>query len=804
MSLNQIPSGSKSPGFQQIPNSLTWLIAVGVGLLGTAFFHIQQLSSHFDTFPGDRGDARLVVYIMEHWFQVFRGAESWLSPGMFYPVHGTLGYADMMFGYGLFYSVLRSLGMGLFEAAEVTVIFLNFLNYFVCFVLLHKVLRFNLVAACAGAVFFAFNSPKLVQIGHVQLQPMLALPLVLIFVILFVKKQATLTQKSAFGLLAGAALALDLQLQTGFYAGWFLIFWSFLFLAAALLFSQTRLFIGTLVKRFWPALVATIPVFILGLIPFLIVYVPILTSTGGRPWDEALKLTPIPWSLLVMGEQNWLWGNLAATIQTTHPMHPELQIAIGLIPSLVWIGITVLGAWLLFRAKRHRDNPTYLFLALLILATDIVYLIGMRYSGTFTPWEAVYYYFPGGRGIRAVARYVLLLALPMSIAFAFLIQLATQTITSIANRGRSVLAFFVLLLVVGFALAEQFGRREGYSGFSIRNENSYLNQLAQGLPSGCDAFYVDVGPSALHPQFEYQVDAIFVSMMKRVPTINGYSGQLPADWRLWEVADPGYEQNARSWISLHRLNGNICRLVINESRPNSDLTDPAFFVSQQYRDVLGREPDAVGFASWHKLLTGCKALGGRTSDDPTCDRVAVQMGMFGSQEFLQRSYFVLRLYQVAFGRMPTAEEFKAERRKLATAATQEEADTRKESLVGDMIQTPEFRQRYDGLSNANYAGALLRNVGVPGNPVSFVADLDANRKTRGQILHELAEDPGVFQAVQKRAFVVMQFFANLGRDPKPQEFKQRLHALEVTEDYRQLVFDFIYSAEYRRRFGYLN
>ena len=50
----------------------------------------------------------------------------------------------------------------------------------------------------------------------------------------------------------------------------------------------------------------------------------------------------------------------------------------------------------------------------------------------------------------------------------------------------------------------------------------------------------------------------------------------------------------------------------------------------------------------------------------------------------------------------------------------------------------------------------------------------------------------------------MQFFANLNRDPKPWEYEERLKRLNATGDYRQLISDFIYSVEYRKRFGYVN
>ena len=257
--------GTKAPASRRTPSKslapAPWLVAIAVGILGLWQFHIPQFASYFDKFPGDRGDARLVAYLMEHWYQVFQGVVSWRSPAMFYPVEGTIGYADLVLGYGILYSGFRMLGLGIFEAAELTIILFNFLNYLVCFVLLYKVLRLHLLASIAGAAFFAFNGPKLVQLGHLQLQPLVFLPLAVIFIVLFVQKRATLGQLQAFGLVGAAALSLSLQLLTGFYPGWFFIFWAALFLLLTLVFKNTRTVVLDLLRRFWPAVVGSVDPF---------------------------------------------------------------------------------------------------------------------------------------------------------------------------------------------------------------------------------------------------------------------------------------------------------------------------------------------------------------------------------------------------------------------------------------------------------------------------------------------------------------------------------------------------------------
>jgi hypothetical protein len=800
----------------------SWLPVLLVGFIGTWLFHITQFASRFDIFPGDRGDGRLVTYLLEHWYQVFKGNDNWLSPRMFYPVKGTLGYADLLFGYVLPYSMLRAAGMGIFEASEFTIILLNFLNYLVCFVLLKKIFRLNTLASCTGAAFFAFNSPKLMQLVHLQLQPLLFLPLALIFIVRLIQRADSLSQKKAFGLLCGAALSVDLQLLTGFYIGWFFVFWCLLFLVLVFLFTDTRSFLLSQVKQFWPAITAGIVVFVFGLLPFFMAYVPVFQSSRGRPYQDVKRLIPVFWSLLMMGERNYVWGGLAAAVKRVHPLYAEHYIGIGLIPSLAWLGLTIFAVWSIKKNQKQiaamgNDQSAWrfgahaklqnMFIALLILATTLFYIIGMRYGHDHSPWVLVYSVVPGAQGIRAVARYVILLCLPMAIAFAFLIHYATARISLQQNRALRVVMFTALFVTVTFGLLEQFETNKEPNGFSIKVENEYLKKQAAALPDNCSSFYIAVGPYATHNQFEYQTDAALISVMTGVPTLNGYSGQLPPNWGLWQVRARDYEDKVKVWIDANQLKRNICRLVINEPFSNEpvnnelvsvekSIDDPATFVRQQYLDLLGREPDSKGFDDWLRTLTACGP-----DLDPKCDRVQLVYSILNSDEFRGRSYFIYRLYHASLGRLPKYDEFVVDRQILLSLENGEETAA-KDAFIKEWIERAEFKANYSALTNAAYVDKLLATAGVTlPNRDELLSDLENGRKKRADVLRAILESPEVSQKLFNRAFVAMQFFGFLGRNPKPEEYAQRLRKLETNGDYRQLIFDFIYSNEYRRRFG---
>ena len=269
------------------------MLGLLVGMLGTVAWHRPLFTSGLDRIPGDRGDARANVYLVEHWYEVFRGQAEMLSPSIFYPIEGTIGYAETMFVHALPYSGLRLAGMDMFSALAVPLVVFSFLNYVACFFLLRRVLGVNVVASVAGSMFFAFNSPRFNHAGHYGYQASFFLPLVVAFVVLLVQRRANLTQRQAFTLLAAAALSLALQFVVSPYQGWFFVFWSCLFLAIVFAIRSTRHVAVEIVRRVWPALAGGALVLMIGLYPLYLVYGPVAASAGPRSYRLVHELIPV-------------------------------------------------------------------------------------------------------------------------------------------------------------------------------------------------------------------------------------------------------------------------------------------------------------------------------------------------------------------------------------------------------------------------------------------------------------------------------------------------------------------------------
>jgi hypothetical protein len=232
-----------------------------------------------------------------------------------------------------------------------------------------------------------------------------------------------------------------------------------------------------------------------------------------------------------------------------------------------------------------------------------------------------------------------------------------------------------------------------------------------------------------------------------------------------------------------------------------DGVDP--FVTQQYIDFLGRLPDSVGFANWKQTLGGCPNGGFGEFDNPTCDRVHVSAGFFLSVEFQGRGYFAYRFYEVALNRRPTYAEFVPDMAQVGGAQSPESEVLSKAAYTQEWTQRPAFKSLYDGMTNQQYVDALEANAEVTlANKAVLVSALNGGTTNRGQVLRDIVETQAVANRFFNRAFVSMQYFGYLRRDPDTVGFQNWLNTLNANpSNFRHMIFGFLFSTEYRQRFG---
>lgn len=246
-------------------------------------------------------------------------------------------------------------------------------------------------------------------------------------------------------------------------------------------------------------------------------------------------------------------------------------------------------------------------------------------------------------------------------------------------------------------------------------------------------------------------------------------------------------------------------IVDNDSHQSSinSIDDSDFFIKEQYKDFLGRMPDAGGFQNWHNTLAPCPNNGYGENDNPDCDRVHVALGFFQSLEYLNRAYFAYRFYEVSLGRRPLYREFILDMTKVGGPQSPQQEAQSKQEFTDEWVLRQEFKDRYDGLSNSDYVDKILQTAGLTvSNRDQLVDDLNNNRKTRAQVLREIVESKQSEDKFLIRGLVSAQYFGFLRRDPDTTGFNNWVATLTANpNDIRHMVFGFIYSTEYRGRFG---
>jgi hypothetical protein len=237
----------------------------------------------------------------------------------------------------------------------------------------------------------------------------------------------------------------------------------------------------------------------------------------------------------------------------------------------------------------------------------------------------------------------------------------------------------------------------------------------------------------------------------------------------------------------------------NDSALGSNPIDrTTFFVRQHYIDFLGREPDAAGYQGWQDILSGCAPT------STQCDRIEVSSAFFRSPEFQDRGYFIYRFYSVAFGRTPHYSEFMPDLAKVSGFLSDAQLEANKVAFVNEFMTRSEYVSRYGSLTdNAAFVDALLQTCGLPNHPLrgAWISLLSSGSATRAEVLRALSESTEVYQKFYTEAFVVMQYFGYLRRDPDILYLEWIRIMNSNGGDYRGMISGFMNSNEYVLRFG---
>src|SRR2546426_9012548 len=279
-------------------------------------------------------------------------------------------------------------------------------------------------------------------------------------------------------------------------------------------------------------------------------------------------------------------------------------------------------------------------------------------------------------------------------------------------------------------------------------------------------------------------------------------------------------------------------IIDNPTEPSTNvIDDPSDFVCQHYHDFLNRTPDADGLAFWINQITSCGA-------DQTCvqlKRINVSAAYFLSIEFQQTGYLVERIYKVAYSDASGAStfggthqlpvpivrfnEFLPDTQQIGQGVVVGQTgwetvlENNKQAFTSEFVQRSRFTtalpttmtpaQFVDKL-NQNAGNVLSASDGATAIALFGSATNTSNMTARAQALRQVAENQNLYNAEFNRAFVLMQYFGYLRRNPNDASdsdysgyefWLTKLNGFNGNFVSAEMVKAFITSTEYRQRFG---
>ncbi len=261
----------------------------------------------------------------------------------------------------------------------------------------------------------------------------------------------------------------------------------------------------------------------------------------------------------------------------------------------------------------------------------------------------------------------------------------------------------------------------------------------------------------------------------------------------------------------------VVTITDNDSTPSSvnPIDDTRFFVRQQYYDFLAREPDQAGLDFWTNEIESC----GTDAQCREVKRINVSAAFFLSIEFQETGFFVRRLYLFYFaGLSPIWREFMRDLQEVGRGVIvgapgwEEHLETNKRAFIEDwyarhrVVLESQISDPTVPLTDERYVDGLFRKVGITPSANerrALIDGLSAGTETRASVLRKVAENPGLVQREFRRAFVMMQYFGYVRREPDSGGFDFWLNKLNQFGGNfinAEMVKAFITSSEYRERF----
>ncbi len=212
------------------------------------------------------------------------------------------------------------------------------------------------------------------------------------------------------------------------------------------------------------------------------------------------------------------------------------------------------------------------------------------------------------------------------------------------------------------------------------------------------------------------------------------------------------------------------------------IDEPDFFARQHYSDFLNRQPDPSGLVFWSNQIASC----GTTQSCIEIRRINVSGAFFLSTEFQETGFLVYRTYKAAFANIPgtpvplTLQEFLPDSQMISQGVVVNQPgwelllENNKVAFFLDFTSRLRFRNAFpNNLTPTQFVDALFQNAAVIPTASERAAAIGefgtatdtVDQSARARALRRVAENATLGAQERNRAFVLMQYFGYLRRNP---------------------------------------
>ncbi len=237
------------------------------------------------------------------------------------------------------------------------------------------------------------------------------------------------------------------------------------------------------------------------------------------------------------------------------------------------------------------------------------------------------------------------------------------------------------------------------------------------------------------------------------------------------------------------------------------VDDSRFFVTQQYADLIGHEPDQMTIDRLTAQLNACNSR----NDCLRARRVEISASLLIENELPATGVFLYGLYSTAFNRLPRFIELETDRAVIMNQKGETEAV--RLALASSFVERAEFKRKFPAtMKPAEFVDSLVTTLAQTSG-VDFSSErsllislLDDAANGRATVLMRLASDQRVADANYNHALVLFQYFTYLRRSPDEAGYNAWVNSLKNKplrdpDAARSVICNFLQSAEYQNRFG---